>query len=130
MMNASHRAFQPPAPANYRHCVDSMNEAMLFGQLLRATRKAHSMGQAELAERVGIGSKHLGRVERGEKLPSFELIIALANAMGESPSVFFEFENARADQKIMRQRLRQLLNKRDLGQLRKAYRVLRDALAP
>lgn len=86
------------------------------------------MGQAELAEKVGIGAKHLGRVERGEKLPSFELIIALANEMGESPSVFFDFENAGVDQKIMRERLRQLLDKRDLAQLRKAYRVLRATL--
>ena len=87
------------------------------------------MGQAELAEKVGIGAKHLGRVERGEKLPSFELIIALANAMGESPSVFFEFENAGTDQ-IMKERLRNLLDKRDLGQLRRAYRVLRATLTP
>jgi transcriptional regulator with XRE-family HTH domain len=107
-----------------------MNEARWFGQLLRATRKAHNMGQAELAEKVGIGAKHLGRVERGEKLPSFEVIIALANAMGESPSVFFEFENARVDQRVVKERLRQLLEKRDLVQLRRAYRVLRATLGP
>ena len=88
------------------------------------------MGQAELAEKVGIGAKHLGRVERGEKAPSFELIIALANAMGESPSAFFDFENARVDQKDVKQRLRKLLEKRDLGQLQKAYRVLRATLTP
>lgn len=102
----------------------------MFGQLLRARRKAHNLGQAELAEKVGIGAKHLGRVERGEKLPSFELIIALANAIGESPSVFFEFENATADQRIIKEKLRQLVDKRDLGQLRKAYRVLRATLGP
>jgi transcriptional regulator with XRE-family HTH domain len=107
-----------------------MNEATMFGQLLRAARKAHKMGLAKLAEQVGIGSKHLGRVERGEKVPSFELIIALANAIGVSPSEFFEFENARADQKALRERLRQLLDKRDLDQLRKAYRVLRASLGP
>jgi transcriptional regulator with XRE-family HTH domain len=107
-----------------------MNEAALFGQLLRATRKAHNLGQAELAEKVGIGAKHLGRVERGEKLPSFELIIDLANAIGESPSVFFEFENATVDQRMVKERLRELLDKRDLGQLRKAYRVLRATLSP
>lgn len=107
-----------------------MNEAALFGQLLRATRKAHNLGQSELAEKVGIGAKHLGRVERGEKLPSFELIIALANAIGESPSVFFEFENATVDQRMVKERLRQLLDKRNLEQLRKAYRVLRATLSP
>ena len=102
----------------------------MFGQLLRATRKAHNMGQAELAEKVGIGAKHLGRVERGEKVPSFELIVDLANAMGESPSVFFEFENATVDQRVLKERLRQLLEKRDLAQLRRAYRVLRATLTP
>ena len=87
------------------------------------------MIQNKLAEKVGIGAKHLGRVERGEKLPSFELIIALANAMGESPSIFFEFENARVDEKVVKERLRRFLEKRDLEQLRKAYRVLRATLA-
>jgi len=106
-----------------------MNEAILFGRLLRATRRAHNMGLAKLAEKVGIGAKHLGRVERGEKLPSFELIIALANAMDVSPSEFFEFENAEADQKVVRERLRQLLGKRDLDQLRRAYRVLKASLS-
>jgi transcriptional regulator with XRE-family HTH domain len=106
-----------------------MNEAMVFGQLLRATRRAHNMGLTELAEKVGIGAKHLGRVERGEKLPSFELIIALANALGVSPSEFFEFET-RADQKIIKERLRQLLDKRDLDQLRRAYRIFKASLSP
>ena len=107
-----------------------MNEATLFGQLLRATRKAHKVGLAKLAEKVGIGAKHLGRVERGEKLPSFELIIALANAIGVSPSEFFEFENAKLDQKAIREHLRRLLDKRDLDQLKRAYRVLRASLGP
>lgn len=105
-----------------------MNEAILFGQLLRATRKSRKMGVSVLAEKVGIGAKHLGRVERGEKSPSFELIIALANALGVSPSEFFEFENAKVDQKFISARLRELLDKRDLEQLRRAYRVLRASL--
>jgi len=88
------------------------------------------MGVSELAERVGIGAKHLGRVERGEKLPSFELIIALANALGVSPSEFFEFENAKVDQKFIKMSLQQLLDNRDLEQLRRAYRVLRASLTP
>ena len=88
------------------------------------------MSLAELSEQVDIGAKHLGRVERGEKLPSFELIIALANALGESPSVFFEFENARADEKVMKERLRLLIDTRDIAQLRRAYRVLRAVLTP
>ena len=104
-----------------------MNEATLFGQLLRAARKARKIGVSKLAEKVGIGAKHLGRIERGEKSPSFELIIALANALGVSPSEFFEFENAKIDQRFIKTRLRELLDNRDLEQLRRAYRVLRSS---
>lgn len=102
----------------------------MFGQLLRSTRRAHNVSLAKLAEEVDIGAKHLGRVERGEKVPSFELIIALANALGESPSVFFEFENASYDVRILKERLRLLTEKRDIAQLRRAYRVMRAALSP
>lgn len=107
-----------------------MNEAILFGQLLRATRKAQKLGVAQLAEKVDIGAKHLGRLERGEKVPSFELIIALADAMGVSPSVFFEFENAKVDQKVLKERLRDLLEKSDIEHLRRAYRILKAAFLP
>jgi transcriptional regulator with XRE-family HTH domain len=107
-----------------------MNEAALFGQLLRATRKARKLRLGQLAEKADTGVKHLGRVERGEKQPSFELIIALAKAMNVSPSVFFRFEDAQVDQKLLRTRLRQLLEGQDSKQLQKAHRVLRVVLEP
>jgi hypothetical protein len=37
-----------------------MNEATLPGQLLRATREARHMEQANLTEKVAFGSKRLG----------------------------------------------------------------------
>jgi transcriptional regulator with XRE-family HTH domain len=107
-----------------------MNEAELFGQLVRATRKSRKMNLGQLAEKANTGAKHLGRVERGEKQPSFELVIALANAMEVSPSVFFEFENARSDQKSLKEQLRRLLERRDVGELRRAHRVLKAVLEP
>jgi transcriptional regulator with XRE-family HTH domain len=107
-----------------------MNEAALFGQLLRATRKAHKLRLGQLAEKADTGVKHLGRVERGEKQPSFELIIALAKAMNVSPSVFFRFEDAQVEQKLLRTQLRQLLEGQDSRQLQKAHRVLRVVLEP
>jgi transcriptional regulator with XRE-family HTH domain len=106
-----------------------MKEAVLFGELLRATRKARKLGIAQLAERANTGAKHLGRIERGEKLPSFELIIALANAMEVSPSVFFEFENIQTDPKILKEQVQQLLEQQDVTRLRRAQRVLRAVLA-
>jgi transcriptional regulator with XRE-family HTH domain len=107
-----------------------MNEAELFGQLLRATRKDRKVSLGKLAEKLDIGVKHLGRIERGEKVPSFELIIALATELNVSPSAFFHFENANVDPKFLTQQLQALLAKRDAKQLRKAYRVLQATLEP
>lgn len=107
-----------------------MNEAELFGQGVRAARKARKMNLGQLAEKADMGVKHLGRIERGEKQPSFELIIALAKAMNVSPSVFFQFDDARADQKFLKEQLRLLLQAQDTKQLQKACRVLRLMLEP
>lgn len=105
-----------------------MNEAALFGRLLRATRKAHKLSLGQLAEKAGTDPKHLGRIERGEKQPSFKLIIELAKAMNVSASAFFQFDDARADQKSAKRQVQQLLNSADMRQLQKAYRVLRTML--
>jgi transcriptional regulator with XRE-family HTH domain len=105
-----------------------MNEAELFGQLLRATRKSRKMSLADLAEKVDKSAKYLGRLERGESQASFDLIIALANAMSVSPSAFFDFESVQADQKLVKEQLRQLLQRQDGRQLLKAYRVLKFVL--
>lgn len=107
-----------------------MNEAELFGRLLRATRKDRKMSLGKLAEKVDIGVKHLGRIERGEKVPSFELIIALAKELNTSPATFFHFENANADSKFLAQQFQALLTQRDAKQLRKAFRVLQATLEP
>jgi len=102
-----------------------MNAAAQFGSRLRAVRKAHKLKIGQLADRVEIGVKHLGRLERGEKHPSFELIIALAQAMNVSPATFFEFDSPQTDPKILRKHLDQLLTERDAKALHQAHRLLR-----
>jgi transcriptional regulator with XRE-family HTH domain len=77
-----------------------------------------------------IGPKHLGKIERGEKAPSFELIIALARELNASPSTFRHFENANADPMFLTPQLQSLCAKRDAKQLRKAYRFLQATLYP
>jgi transcriptional regulator with XRE-family HTH domain len=81
-------------------------------------------------EKGGIGPKHLDRIERGEKVPSFELIVALPRELNASTSAFFHFENASVDLKFLAQQLQSLLAKRDAKQLQKAYRVPQATLGP
>jgi transcriptional regulator with XRE-family HTH domain len=101
-----------------------MNPAAQFGRRLREVRKARKLKIGELAEQADTGVKHLGRVERGEKQPSFELIIALAAALGVSPAKFFEFDSAQADARALRKHLDRFLAQRDAKQLQQIQRVL------
>jgi transcriptional regulator with XRE-family HTH domain len=64
-------------------------------------------------------------LERGEKHPSFELVIALAQAMNVSPATFFEFDSPQTDPKILKKQLDQLLAERDPKQLQQVQRLLR-----
>ena len=65
-----------------------LTAAAQFGALVRAARKASGLKAWQVADKADIDAKHLGRIERGEKQPSFELIIALAMALNVSPSRF------------------------------------------
>ena len=103
----------------------SLKEASKFGALVRATRRARKLRVSIVAEKVGIDPKHLGRIERGEKNPSFELIIKLSDVMSVSPAAFFDFDEVLHDEKALKATIRQLLYKQDLEYLRRALRTLR-----
>ena len=103
----------------------SLNEASKFGALVRATRKARKLRVSVVAEQVGIDPKHLGRIERGEKNPSFELIFKLSEVMSVSPAAFFEFDELLPDPKALKTTIRQLVDKQDSEHLLRTLRVLR-----
>lgn len=107
-----------------------MTEARLFGQRVRAVRKSHGIRLADLAEKAETGIKHLGRIERGEKQPSFELIIALGKALNVPPSIFFDFPAYGNDSKHLSLRLQQLLDGKSPDQLRRAISVMRALFEP
>jgi len=57
--------------------MDALN---LLGRRVRAVRKAGRITQEQAAEAAHLNPKYLGELERGEKRPSFEAILALAKA--------------------------------------------------
>jgi transcriptional regulator with XRE-family HTH domain len=100
-----------------------MTPASQFGQLVRAVRKSRGLKIWQVAEKVEIEVKHLGRIERGERQPSFDLIVALAKCLSVSPSKFFEFESA-DDPKTLRKNIDQLLTGLDANQLGQVRHIL------
>lgn len=107
-----------------------MTPASKFGNLLRSTRKSRSLKLWQVAEKVDVEVKHLGRIERGEKKPSFDLIVALADCLGVSPAAFFEFNSEVADGKSLRKQIDRLLNEQDLKRLQKVRQVLAILVDP
>lgn len=62
----------------------------IIGRKLKTTRLRNDMTIQELAERSGVSSNMISRIERGLTIPSVEIIVKLANAFGMSISFFVE----------------------------------------
>ncbi len=110
---------------------EAVNRALrLFGRRVRAARKAARLTMEEASERADLNTAYLWEVERGEKRPSFETILALANALDVPPIIFFQFERAETDPAILRQRIEGVLEHCTAPQLLQAYRVLQAVVEP
>lgn len=106
------------------------DQPKLFGYRVRAIRRAANITQEDAAERAKMHPKYLGEIERGEKRPSFEAILALAEALGTSPATFFEFDKEERGERVLRKRIDSLIGRANPEQLQLAYRVLRALLEP
>jgi transcriptional regulator with XRE-family HTH domain len=107
-----------------------MVEPKLFGKRVRAIRRAARITQEKAAETAHLNSKYLGEIERGEKRPSFEVIIALARALRVSPATFFQFDGEVGDERTLRRKIEILLGDTNPQQLVLVYKILRAFLEP
>ena len=55
--------------------------ALAFGKAVRALRKEQEVAQEELAALAGIERSHMGKIERGEHMPSLAVILKVAAAL-------------------------------------------------
>ena len=64
--------------------------AVLFGAVLRRERKAAGLTQEALAEAAELHHTHVSRLERGDRAPSLETVLRLAEALGASPAAWVD----------------------------------------
>ncbi len=107
-----------------------MNQLKLFGRRLRGIRKSAKITQEDAAEAAHLNPKYLGEIERGEKRPSFEAILALAKALKTSPATFFQLDRAETDPKTLRKRIDLLLQKANQQQLEQIHKLIQAVLEP
>jgi transcriptional regulator with XRE-family HTH domain len=55
-----------------------------LGKRIKEARKRSKLTQENLAEKVNISTVYLGEIERGNKMPSIPVFIAIAEALGVS----------------------------------------------
>jgi len=90
-----------------------MENLVLFGRKVRAVREAHRYSREAAAERAGISATYLGEIERGEKWPSLDVILALATSLDSLPSSFSNSRPRRPINGFSRPKLAGLLASRD-----------------
>ena len=56
-------------------------EENLYGRRIRAFRKLKRVQQVAFAKRLGVSTTILGRIERGEKMPTEELLLKIAQEL-------------------------------------------------
>ncbi|MCG8277496.1 helix-turn-helix domain-containing protein [Stenotrophomonas sp. JC08] len=58
--------------------------ALAFGLAVRAARMEQGIAQEELASLAEIERSHMGKIERGEHMPTLALILKIATALKTS----------------------------------------------
>lgn len=99
-----------------------------FGQRIRTAREAAHLSRETVAEKAKTGVNYLGQIERGEKWPTLEVIVAIANAIGVSPSTFLELQPVPTEPQALKSAVLQLLENRDSSQLQMVFRMVRSLL--
>jgi transcriptional regulator with XRE-family HTH domain len=52
-----------------------------FPRILREIRERHDLSQARLAKLVSVDHSYISRLESGQRRPSYDILLAIANAL-------------------------------------------------
>ncbi len=55
-----------------------------LGEKLRNLRKRQSLSQEQLSNMIGISQRHVSGIERGEKVPSLEILLKISRIFNVS----------------------------------------------
>lgn len=69
------------------------NRKKLLGARIKELRKRYNLTQDDLAEKVGIESKYLSRIEVGGCYPSLEVLERIADALPAEMMELFNFQH-------------------------------------
>lgn len=69
--------------------MDKMHLSVLIGKNICKFREQQGMTQAQLAEKIGVGTSYISRIERGEKSMKLYTLYSLAEVLGVTCDALF-----------------------------------------
>lgn len=103
------------------------NTKKYLGARIQEIRKANGLKQSELAEKMGIDSKHMSKIECGRCFPSFELLDKIADKLDVPVSYFLETEHLQPREILIKQLVAKLQNTDD-EKFHTIFRILNSIL--
>lgn len=104
-----------------------MDHLKLFATRVRRLRKAAKLSVDRAAERAGISASFWGEVELQKKVPSLQIVVAMAKGLSVPVSVLLQVDHDEEDPVIRRQ-LDKVLKKASGEKLRLIYRLAKNVV--
>lgn len=95
-----------------------------LGQRIREERTKYRLTQEQLAEAADINESYVGQVERGEKNPSLETVVSIANSLGVTVDYLLQ-EEVKVEPNNLINELIAIAKDRDPDQLRLMINICR-----
>jgi transcriptional regulator with XRE-family HTH domain len=105
-----------------------VNQRKLFAKRLRRLRKAAKLSLDKAGEKGGLSGKYWGEVERSEKSPTIEKVFNMADALEVPIHALVQVEREEDEERILRKRIDNVLNKSSVHQLKRLYCYLLDTI--
>lgn len=101
------------------------------GETIKQGRERLNMSQKELGGRVGVWDTYIGQIEKGEKIPSDELCLKIAQALelkGQDLLLCAYIERTRGETRALFEQMRQVLDDPVFDHFKRLSRVGADLL--
>lgn len=100
----------------------------VLGRRIKALRKQAHLNQETVAERIGIDTKSLSRIECGTHYPSLETLEAISEVVQRPLMDFFNFPEEQETEEEMREYLFSIARTLEHKQLRQVVNSVRDTI--
>lgn len=96
----------------------------LFGRRIQEIRKQRKLSQEQVAEKAGISSNYLSRIECGKENPTFDMLVKLSEALTADMREMFDFGHT-VSKKELKEAIQKFSQKADEDTLRTIVKIIK-----